>query len=327
VRTCIGLLAGALALAGVVACGAAGRVDVTRHGGAGDGRIDARGHTYDPTARCTTVVVHGPHGAHARLAPPVPVVTASRRGWRITVRWRFLRRTARCVPAAVLVLASSVDDLSNAATAGGDDRFLPVAGDEGQVTFDAPMLDLPPYEARVAVYGRDGIRTVVTTVPIAGSEAACSDARPVAWCMRRARALFRRCIEGRAERSRCHPRAWRAQPPLPNRPLRGVAPAALAASLRRTERRMEGAGAELADESVSCRGTRICDVVWQGPGRRPNRFTIRFTISAGAANGHGCWIAARYRIVRPPRERGLFEQLRAMWGVGFTRPSACTSWR
>ena len=112
---------------------------------------------------------------------------------------------------AVLVTANSVDKLDNLAFGAGAGVPVAIAGERGQLTLDAPLLDLPPYEARLGALDEDGIRSSVTTVPVAGSKRACADPA-IAVCIAAAETLLRSCQEGRAPRERCHPKVWRTRP-------------------------------------------------------------------------------------------------------------------
>jgi hypothetical protein len=264
-------------------------------------------------------------GSGPLLGPPVPRVEAELQGWTMTVHWRFQSMPAQCRAALILITASSVDDPGN--TAGpGEGGGIAVHGTEGSVSFDGPMLDLPPYEAHVSAVLDNGLRSPVVTVPVQGSRPACSDTRPVSACVTGARNLFQRCLKGAAPRSRCNPKAWRAQPPLPVVPLQGVSQGDLEQSLVAISARMATGALQVVDGSVRCDGTASCRISWWYHNRRETLFTIAYAMSAGSQDGEGCWIAARYRIVSAPSDPSALSALR-VWGVSFTRPSGCTSWQ
>jgi hypothetical protein len=317
-------LAIALVLAG---CGDAGDVSsprAPRVASAEAGRIDPRAATYEPMRGCTYVQAPPGTGAARAVAPPVPEVSARIEGWKIEVEWRFLALPAECRPNAVLVTANSVDKLDNMATRPGSGGPVRADGEEGELTLDAPFLDLPPYEARVSVFDADGARSPVTTVPISGSQLGCADRQPVAQCIAAAEALFMRCLEGGAPRERCHPKAWRTQPPLPIEPLRDVTPQSLEVSLQSTVERMRSPQA--APAGVSCAAFPSCQVAWETPGQTATRFIVRYRMSGHETEGSsGCWIAARYEIAAQPAEPTALRTLEG-WGNAFSQPSGCTSW-
>jgi hypothetical protein len=291
---------------------------------AASGRIDDRAATLAPTDHCSRAGVSAGGGGDL-LAPPVPSVEAKLEGWTLTVHWRFLRMPAECRATLILVTANSVDDLDNMAGAGGGGGIV-IHGNEGSVSFDAPMLDLPPYEARVSAQLDNGLRSPVTTVPVGGSGPACSDSKPVSACVAAAHDLFQRCLTGATSRARCNPKAWRSQPPLSVEPLQGVSQRDLERSLAAMAARLATGSVEVVDWSVRCDGTDSCRVSWWNRGRAETRFTIAYTMSAGSGGGQGCWIAARYRIVSAPSDPSALSVLQS-WGNAFTRPSGCTSWQ
>jgi hypothetical protein len=125
------------------------------------GRIDAKSTTYAATHGCSL-------GYSRNVVPPIPDVAARLRPNGIEVEWRFLARPSDCRPAVILVTANSVDKLDNVATRDGATSFMRVDDDHGTVTFRMPVVDAPPYEARVSVYDARSRSTVITTVPVTG---------------------------------------------------------------------------------------------------------------------------------------------------------------
>lgn len=313
-------------IAGLIVCTASAACGGSAAGNAWSvpsGRIDERAATPAPTHDCSRVG-KSPEGDDL-LAPPVPAVDARIDGWTLTVHWRFLQMPAECHAALLLVTANSVDDLGNMATA-GDGGGIEIHGTEGAVSFNAPMLDLPPYEARVSALLSNGLRSPVTTVPVEGGGTACSDSKSVEDCVAKARELFQRCLTGAAPRPRCNPKAWRTQAPIPVERLQGISSDDLRRSLTATVDRMASDTNGLAIRSVRCNGTAACRVSLWNPGVPNTRFTILYTMSADSGGGSGCWIAARYRLVRAPRDTSALMAFR-QWGNASTMPSGCTSWQ
>jgi hypothetical protein len=279
---------------------------------------------YEPTRRCTDVQAARGTSADRQVAPPIPVVSARHVGWKIEVEWRLLAMPAQCRPEAVFVTANSVDKLDNMATRPGAGGAVRVDGEHGRLELDAPFLVLPPYEARVSVIDKRGVRSAVTTVPVSGSGSACVDSRPAGRCIAAAQALFLRCLEGSAARERCHPKAWRTRPPLPIEPMRDAPRKSLETSLRATVERIRSPQA--APVAVACATVSNCQVGWETPGQPATHFSVRYRMSGHpTTGGSGCWIAARYEIVDQPADPTALRILEG-WGNSFRQPSACTSW-
>jgi hypothetical protein len=288
------------------------------------GRIDPLAKTYRPTRGCTYVPAAQGAGGVRAIAAPIPEVSARIDGWTLRVQWQFQALPASCRPKALLVTANSVYESGNMATRPGAGGPIAVRGATGSLRFDAPFLDLPPYEARISSLNDRGIRSAVTTVPVSGSRPGCTDRQPAAVCIAAAQRLFARCITGAAPRERCHPKAWRTQPPLPIRPLRGVTSRSLETSLRATVEGMRSPQA--VPSAVSCAAPPSCEVTWATPGQPATRFTVRYRMSGSEVTGSsGCWIAARQSVAHAPADHAALEVMQG-WGNAFSQPSACASW-
>jgi hypothetical protein len=283
----------------------------------GRGMLDTRASDFKPTRGCS--LVGGIGGTRGDLvAPPIPKVSAAIVGRTITVRWSFLTMPAACRPNGVRVSANSVGKEDNIALGPAHEGYVAIDGPSGSVKLDAPILDLPPYEASVSSIGRDDYESPTTTVPVIGSAPGCTARLPLAHCVAVAKSFFQRCVKGTAPRSACDPRFWRSQPLLPVKPLQGVTSRSLATSLRGLDARAESPSLTLI--GVSCARLPHCEVTWETPGQPASRFTYDYLMSGIVYKGStGCWVAARRRIVGQPADQSAVRE------VGGGTPGGCTS--
>jgi hypothetical protein len=238
---------------------------------------------------CTSVRATGPAGAIVEKTAPVPAVFAEMGADEIVVHWQLLASPAACRPAGLLVTANSVDRPDNMALAPANGSVIPITGADGTVRLKLPVLDLPPYEARVSVLTARGARSAVTTVPVAGSGRGCRNS--ASRCVAAAQRKAIRCERGTLPRGQCPGRFYGTARPPAIRPLPGMTRPRLERSVRDAVARATYAGTTIG--SVSCRPAWSCTVAWRGSDAHPVRVIYRL----GAAGPRGCWFAARVRIL------------------------------
>lgn len=228
----------------------------------------------------------------------MPAVYAELISDAIVVHWQLLASPAACKPLGLLITANSVDKLDNMAVGPGDGGAIRISSMAGSVRLKRPVLDLPPYEARVSVITSRGLRGDVTTVPVAGSNRGCPGGR-TSECVARARRKATRCERGTIARRNCPGWIYGTARPLPITPLPRVTRAALERSVRQAASRAAYADASIG--SVSCRPAWRCTVAWRG--RDPDPVRVLYTLSRSGSSK--CWFAARARILDRLRDASL----------------------
>jgi hypothetical protein len=284
-----------------------------------DGTIDSRSNTSASSPDVSSKPAARARPCRPGMPPEPPSIVARRNGYRITVDYRFASEA--CLPSKLLITVRSKEKQDNVGFRDGGGAAIPVHDAGGSLTFYAPFLELPPYMANASSYTPGGERSRVVSTVAPESRPYCLETRPLADCLRAARAHYTRCAQGRGPRAECHPKLWRTRPRRPTAPLRGFTAKALERSVREqvgTTFWTQVGGRAL---DIRCPTTAVCFVTYGRVGDRRSRFTARYAISA-QSGVPSCWFVARTKVVRRPVDPRVLDAVGAQDGPSDS-PNGC----